>query len=357
LLRAPIAIGSFYLYPVDWIGDRMLAVIYERSGEPKAVLKVHDVPTPKPAPNQVLLRMIAMPINPADLATIRGVYRTPQKTPTVPGYEGLGEIVETGAAVASLSVGQKVIVIACKPAGWSNGTWQEHMVVEEAGVLPIPDGVDLEAVPQFFNTILTPWVMCVNELNLGPGQVVVLTAAGSGVGKLILRLSKVRDFKVIAVVRRPEQVEEIKALGAFAVICSSQEDITKRVMAITDLKGVDAALDSVGGEVSSQCFRALADWGQMLVYGLLDLERNASYDVRKMLFYNLKLKGFWLPGWWSKVPLKERTIAVNKCFELMKEQILIPQVQQYYPISEIEKAVLHSERPGNVGRIMLKPEN
>ncbi len=334
----------------------MKAVIYERAGEPQSVLKVVEVPMPEPGPHQVVLKMKAMPINPADLATIRGVYRTPQKTPTVPGYEGLGEVVKIGSAVKSLSVGMSVIIVAIKPSGWANGSWQEYFCVDETETLPVPSDLDPMLTPQFFNTILTPWVMTVNELNLGPGQTLLMTAAGSGVSKLIFKIAKLRGFSVIGVVRRPEQVEEIKKLGAAEVICSANEDITKRALAITGLKGVDAVIDAVGGEVSSQCFRALADYGQMMVYGLLELERNSNYDVRKMLFYNLGLRGFWLPGWWTRSSLEVRTQAVNKCFELIRQGILRTSVEKEYSLQDIGLAVQHSERPGNKGRIMLVPE-
>lgn len=333
----------------------MKAVYYERAGEPATVLKVIETEIPEPGPDQIVMRMKAMPINPADLATIRGVYRTPQKTPTVPGYEGLGEIVKVGSRVRSLHVGMPAIMVATKPAGWGNGTWQEYLCTYESDILPIPDGIDPKLTSQFFNTILTPWVMTVNELNLGPGQTLLMTAAGSGVGKLVLKIAAVRGFNVIGVVRRPEQVEEIKKLGAMDVICSANEDITKRTLALTGLKGVDAVIDAVGGEVSAQCFRALADWGQMLVYGLLELERNANYDVRKMLFYNLGLRGFWIPAWWDRVDLKVRTHAVNMCFDLIRKGVLVPEVEKEYSLADIGQAVAHAERPGNKGRIMLVP--
>jgi NADPH:quinone reductase-like Zn-dependent oxidoreductase len=333
----------------------MKAIYYEKTGEPQSVLKLIDATIPEPEHQQVLLKMKLMPINPMDLATIRGVYRTPQKTPTVPGAEGVGEVIKIGSNVRTLSVGSSVLVLPFKNPGWTNGSWQEYLCLDETEVFPIPADIDPNLTPQFFNSILTAWVLIVNDLNLGPGQSLLMTAAGSSVGKLVLKLAAERKFSVIGVVRRPEQVEEIKKLGATDVICSATEDITKRVFAMTALKGVDAVMDAVGGEVSSQCFRAMNDWGQMIIYGLLELERNSQLDIRKMLFYNLGVRGFWLPGWWLRVDLETRTIAINKCFEMIRRGILIPEVEHTYSLQDINQAVAHAERPGNKGRIMLSP--
>jgi NADPH:quinone reductase-like Zn-dependent oxidoreductase len=184
----------------------------------------------------------------------------------------------------------------------------------------------------------------------------LLTAAGSNVGRMILKLSKLRGFSVIAVVRRPEHVAEIKALGASEVICSTTEDMSKRVMTLTNLKGVDAAIDAVGGEMTTECFKLLSDWGRMVVYGLLDKERNSSLDIRKMLFYNLDITGFWLPGWWFRSDLKTRTQAVNRTLELVQNGSLTPVVEKEYHLSQISEAVAHAERPGNSGRIILVSE-
>lgn len=331
----------------------MKALIYERPGNPSEVLKVVTVATPILGPKQVLLKMKIMPINPMDLATIRGVYRTPQKTPTIPGYEGLGEVVQVGGQVEILEVGMFVLMIPIKSPGWTNGVWQEFVCVDEAETLPIPQSVNPLETPQFFNTILTAWVLVKRELKLRNNQTLLLTAAGSGVGRLILGLSKLIGFSVIAVVRRADQVEEIKALGAKAVICSATEDISQRTMSITNLKGVDAVIDAVGGEVSAQCFRTLAERGTMIVFGLLDLERNSSFDVRKMLFYNLTVKGFWLPGWWTNNNLPSRIQAVNEAFEMIRTGHMAPKIEKAFSLSEFKLALAESEKAGRTGRIVF----
>jgi NADPH:quinone reductase-like Zn-dependent oxidoreductase len=335
--------------------DSMKAVIYERPGQPEEVLKVIDVPRKTPGPTEVVIRVLAAPIVPADLATIRGVYRTPQKTPTVPGYGCQGEVVEVGSAVTTFKIGDNVLSLPFKKSGWTDGCWQEYLCLEETEFYSVPGHLHVHQTCDFYNTALTAWVMVVEKLNLGAGQTLLLTAAGSNVGRMILGLSKVRGFSVIAVVRRPEQMDEIKSLGAKEVICSTQDDITKKTLSLTGLKGVNAVIDAIGGDISTQCFKALADSGKMIVYGLLDLERNSSFDIRKMLFYNLQLSGFWLPGWWYESDTKTRTAAMNKTFDLIQKSALVPKVEKEYRFQDVVEAVRHAERPGNSGRVILVP--
>ncbi len=332
----------------------MIAITYQRPGEPSEVLQATEVPTPTPSENQILVKMIRMPIVPADLATIRGVYRTPQKTPCIPGYGGVGEIIQVGSKMMDYQPGTVVFTLPFKNPGWTDGCWCEYVCLEENEFLPVGISKAVEAGFDFFNTPLTAYILVVNMLNLQKGDTLLLTAAGSNVGRMILSLAKVREYSVIAVVRRPEQMQEIMDLGAQHVICSKDTDITQKAMELTKLKGVTAALDSVGGEVATQCFRALGDWGQMVVFGLLALERNASVDIRKMLFYNLRLSGFWLPAWWKNTPVKERTETVNKALHLVEEGIFNVQVEQSYKLTDVASAVAHAERPGNSGRVVLE---
>ena len=333
----------------------MLKVVYQRSGEPSKVLEIANVETPSPAGSQVLVKLAMMPIVPADLATIRGIYRTPQKTPTTPGLEGIGVISATGNKVESFAVGQRVLVLPFKNAGWSNGTWQEYVLLDEYDVFPIPDQAEAHVWAQLFNTILTPWIMLVEDLRLKSGDTLLLTGAGSTVGQVALQISKIKGFSVIGVVRRSEQIQLIKELGARDVICSANEDITQRAMALTNLRGVDAVLDAVGGKVASQCLRALADNGTMYVYGLLDLERDSGIDIRKILFYNLSLRGFWLPGWWHRTATDERIRIINTVAGLVAQGHLTAVIDSKFRLSEVKAAVEKAEQPGNNGRVFLIP--
>jgi NADPH:quinone reductase-like Zn-dependent oxidoreductase len=261
---------------------------------------------------------------------------------------------KVGANVKSLKPGMSVVKITNSLAEWQDGTWQEYLAVDETCVQILPDDIDHYKITSLMISILPAWVMTVNILNLKPGQTLLMTGAGSAVGRLVLQLAAHRGFSVIGVVRRPEQVEEIKKLGAIDVICSSTEDVTKRALALTKLRGVDAAIDSVGGESATQCFKALADWGKLIIYGMLDMKRDSTFDIRKMLFSNLTVQGFWVTSWWLDSDVQTRSVAVNKCFDLVRKGLLNPPVEKEYKLEEFATAMAHAERPGNRGRIVFK---
>lgn len=334
----------------------MKQVIYTQPGEPNTVLNLVESPVPTPQSNEILIRTISSAVTPADMATIRGVYRTPQKTPAVPGYDGVGEIAELGTNVRGFKVGQKVLVSPIRKSGWQVGFWQEYFCLPENYVIPLGEGIPPENATLCFNLLVTSWVMLVEKLNLGKGQTLLLTAAGSSIGQTVLKLAKLRGFKVIAVVRRPDAVDELLQLGATHVICTAQDDITKKALALTQLQGVDAVIDSIGGEAASASFRALAENGKMISYGLLDLQRNSDIDIRKLLFYNLSLSGFWLPGWWMHSDVKHRNAVLDRVFSLLREDpSFAPYVEQTYSFDQIKEAVIHSEKPGKKGAIYIKP--
>lgn len=332
----------------------MKALVYEKFGEPAEVLHLQEIPIPEPAPDQVLVRMHSMSLNPSNLALVRGVYKVKQKLPNVPGMEGVGEIVKVGSQVKSLKPGMRGMVVPDQISELLVGTWQEYICVPETALQLLPDQVDLAKMTDLPITVMSAWIITVNELNLGPGQTLLLTAAGSAVGRYILQLSKVRGFSVIAVVRRPEQVEQIKALGAKEVICSSTEDVGAKALSYTKLKGVDAALDCVGGDTTSHCLKALGDNGKLVIFGLLENKIQATFDTRKILFSNLTIKGFWLSGWLQACDYNQRTIVANKCIELLDKGVLSSHVEKAYKLEEFKEAVKHSERPGNTGRIIFR---
>src|SRR5919112_5983870 len=255
----------------------MQSVRFHEFGDPAEVLRVEEVPRPEPRAGEVLVRMRARPINPSDLLTVRGLYGSLPVPPATPGLEGMGEVAAVGEGVTHLSEGQRVI-----PLGVA-GTWAEYVVAPAAQLIPVPDGVSDQTAAQFVVNPLTAWIMTVEELGLQPGEWLLQTAAGSTLGRVVLQIARQRGFKTINVVRRREQGEELKALGADEVICTDEEDIPERVKQITGREGLRKAIDAVGGETGAAVMRSLARGGVMLVYGLLSA-KPMPIDGGRMIF-------------------------------------------------------------------------
>src|SRR5436305_4609068 len=324
----------------------MRSVRFYEFGDPADVLRLEDVPRPEPGAGQVLVRLRARSINPSDLLTVHGLYGSLPNLPATPGLEGMGEVAAIGEGVSRFRPGQRVIPLGVP------GTWQEYLLAPESQLLPVPDAVGDRTAAQFVVNPLTAWIMTVEELALRPGEWLLQTAAGSTLGRVVLQIAALRGFKTINVVRRREQVEELKALGADEVVCTADEDLVARVKEITGKAGLTKAIDAVGGETGATVVRALGRGGVMLVYGVLSLEP-MPVDGGRLIFNASAVRGFWLSEWLRTAAPERRLAVTSELLRLMATQEIVPPVEAEYPLSEVLAAVAHARRPGRSGKVLL----
>ncbi|MDX6692911.1 MAG: hypothetical protein QOF02_514 [Blastocatellia bacterium] len=324
----------------------MLSVKFYEFGNPADVLRVEETPQPTPAANQVLVRLRARSINPSDLLTVRGLYGALPKLPATPGLEGMGEVAAVGDEVKNFSVGQRVIPLGVQ------GTWQEYILAASAQLIPVPDSVSDQTAAQFVVNPLTAWIMTVEELSLEQGEWLLQTAAGSTLGRVVLQIAAMRGFKTINVVRRREQVEELKALGADEVICTDDEDIAERVKEITGKAGLRKAIDAVGGRTGAAVMSALGRNGVMLIYGSLSMEP-VPLDGGRMIFNTTTLRGFWLTEWLRSAAPERQQAVTTEMLRSMATSAIVPPVEAEYALADALAAVAHAERPGRSGKVLL----
>lgn len=324
----------------------MQSVRFDEFGNPAEVLRVEDVPQPEAGANQVLVRLRARPINPSDLLTVRGLYGALPKLPATPGLEGMGEVVAVGDGVSNLRPGQRVIPLGVQ------GTWQQYIVAPSAQLIPVPDSISDQTAAQFVVNPLTAWIMTIEELALKPGEWLLQTAAGSTLGRVVLQIARLRGFKTINVVRRREQVEELKALGADEVICTADEEISERVKEITGKAGITKAIDAVGGQTGADVMGVMGRGGVMLVYGLLSMEP-MPIDGGRMIFTTSTLRGFWLGEWLRSAPPERQQAITTEMLRSMASNEIVPPVEAEYPLADVLSAVAHAERQGRSGKVLL----
>ena len=194
----------------------MKAIVFERFGEPAEVLRVRDVPMPEPGPGEVRVRMIASPINPSDLLVVRGRYGVLPPLPATPGFEGVGVVDKVGPGLLGWLVqGKRVAVINAK-----GGNWAEYAVIPARQARPVPDDIPDEQVASFFVNPATVLAMVRHVLAVPRGEWLLQSAAGSTLGRMIIKLGRHDGFKTVNVVRRREAIDELKALGGDVVIAS-----------------------------------------------------------------------------------------------------------------------------------------
>ena len=323
----------------------MKSIVFEQTGKPVDILKPIDVPMPEPGPNEVRVKVIASPINPSDLMFVQNLYGIRPQLPSGTGFEGMGVVDAIGEGV-QVSTGSRVSFTGV-------GTWSEYAIAHHRTVIPVPDTIPDDVAAQLFVNPFTAYAM-VQDAGVPEGGWLMLTAAGSAFGKIVIQLCKMRGINTIGTVRHDEFNDELKSLGLTEVINTETENMTARVKQITDGNGVACVLDAVGGHTATEALSCLAKSGTMLIYGLLSLQ-DPSINAGLLIFRELTIRGFWLTDWMRRVEAETRQdVAQNVIKLLASGRVQLP-VEAAYSLDQIAEAIEHADRPGRWGKILIKP--
>jgi NADPH:quinone reductase-like Zn-dependent oxidoreductase len=330
----------------------MKAIVFDRFGEPQEVLQVREAAPPEPGPGQVRVRMIASPINPSDLLVVRGDYGRLPSLPATPGFEGVGVVDKAGPGLLrllrGLRPGRRVAVL--NPKG---GNWQEQVVVPARQLVPLPADIPDEQAAAFFVNPATALIMSRWLLRVPAGGWLLQTAAGSALGRMIIRLGRHFGFRTINVVRRREQAEELLRAGGDAAIATSDENIETRVHALTGGAGVSYAVDAVGGATAVNVLRVLAPGGRLLLYGTL-ADEPMTFDSRLLMGGQKRVEGFWLSEWTNQQGVVTMLRLFRQIIRLLRAGVLTTQVAASYSVEEVSAAVKQAEMQGKPGKVLLR---
>lgn len=330
----------------------MRALQFTVHGEPRDVLKLQEASVPPVKSGQARVRMLYSPINPSDLLRVKGLYGKSASYPAVPGFEGVGIVEEVNSLIAKtvmgIKSGRKVVVL-----NQHSGNWQEQVVVPALRLFPVPVGVSDQDAAGYFVNPATALIMTRMELQVPEGAWLLQTAAGSSLGKMVIKLGKRFGFKTINVVRRSETAEVIKKLGADAIINTSQEDLQQRVKDLTKGEGVKYAIDAVGGSTVSQVVNCLGMGGRLLVYGSLDWS-TSEFTNRHLISTGASIAGFALQQWSARHSKFQMLNLLKQIGKLMQEHVLTTDVSEVFPLEKYLDAIAAAETPGRQGKILLQ---
>jgi NADPH2:quinone reductase len=330
----------------------MKVVIFEQFGDPAEVLSVHDVPIPEPGRGQVRVRMLASPINPSDLLSVRGEYGRRLQLPATPGFEGVGIVDAAGQGLLGRwRLGRRVAVLNGR-----GGNWAEYVVVPALQAVPVPDRLTDQDAATFFVNPATALVMTRWVLRVPRHAWLLQTAAGSALGRMIIRLGRHFGFRTINVVRRHEQGRELLLAGGDAVICADSESIEERVHVLTGGAGVPFALDAVGGTAGSAVARSLAARGRLLVYGTL-AEEPLAVHPRVLIVGQKRIEGFWLSEWVREQHSWTMLRLFRRIRKLLKTGVLATEIGATFALDDIKSAVQQAMTPGRHGKVLLRMES
>lgn len=321
----------------------MKAVQFTSLGLPTEVLKVVELPKPEPAEGEIRVKVTKANIIPADIMFIQGKYGTRPELPQIGGFEGTGTVDACGDGV-EMPLGTGVIFTG-------SGVWAEYVCIPAKTAIPKPQAMSDDVACQAFVNPFTAYGMLM-EADLQAGDWLMLTAANSAFSKFVIQLASQRGINVVGTVRSDEQKQALLDLGAKAIINEKTENIYKAVKAATDGVMVKAAFDAVGGELGDKVLNAMQANGKMFVYGLLSLQP-IPLNSGLLIFKNLTIKGFWLSTWMASLTREQRSTIIPEVLTMLTKQELKADVEAYYGIDEIVKAIEHMEAPGRSGKVLL----
>jgi NADPH2:quinone reductase len=323
-------------------GVTVKAAVYYENGDP-SVLKYEDAPDPQLHPKGVVIRVEAVSIEGGDtLNRWRGALAT---TPHIVGYQAAGEIVEVGSEVTGLKVGQKVATTN------AFGSHAELRAVPARNAWVVPDGFDVKkasVMPVAFGTADD----CLFEFgHLRAGETVLVQAGASGVGLAAIQLAKRAGATVLATASSDEKLERLKAYGLDHGINYKTHDVVREVMRITDKKGVNLVVDSVGGSTLQGSLLSLGYRGRVSMVGAAGREA-MTIDVSSLMGGNRTLQGVFLG---AEIATDRAHDNIQRLINEAARGELEVVIDKTFPLSEAAAAHAYIESRQAVGRVLLIP--
>ncbi|MFF4586595.1 zinc-binding alcohol dehydrogenase family protein [Streptomyces sp. NPDC001388] len=321
----------------------MRAVEIREYGGPE-VLRPSEVPVPEPGPGQVSIDVAYAGVNFADLLARGSGYRVPA-LPFRPGLEVSGRVRAVGAGVDGLTVGQEVAALT------GAGAYAEVAVAEAATVFPLPDGVDLRTAAALPTVLPTAYGLLHAVGRLQPGETVLVQSAAGGVGTVVGQLARAAGAgAVYGVVSSAAKAEYARGYGYDDVFVG---DFEKAVRAATGERGVDLALDPVGGETLKGSLASLAVFGRLVSFGNASGAEPWGVGQPDLAPHGLSVGAFSILTLSQTAPARLRALAERAFAKVGDGTVSVP-VTAEFPLEDAAEAHRLMGARTSTGKLLLR---
>lgn len=328
----------------------MRAIRFDEYGD-YDVLRLVDVPEPDPGPGEIVVKVAAAAVNPFDNTVRRGwVAQVPPGL--IQGNEGAGIVVGDGSP--SLPAGTRVMLMGGYGFARS-GTWQEYVTAAPGEATRVPDNlsdVQAAAVPVAY---IAAQLALTNGVHLTPGMTLLIPGVGGSVGNAAIQLAKAQGAgRIITSAGRTEKAQKARDLGYSDVIDLSKESLSEGVMRLTDGKGADVALDSIGGSITGEALKSVAPGGRVINLGYTggtDLNVSSLTLIWSALGAggSTSVEGFNI----YFQPAEAYAAAWATVLPLLSDGTVEPAIDRSFPLEEAAEATRHLIEDRPFGKVVL----
>ncbi len=323
----------------------MKAAVYYETGAPD-VFRYEDVPDPVAGPGEILIDVEAVSIEGGDTLNRLGGDLT--KVPHIVGYQAAGTVAEVGADVVGIAVGDRAVTVGV------DGSHAARRAVATMAAWKIPDGVstdDAAAVPVPFGTADD----CLFEFGrLQAGETALIHAGAGGVGVAAIQLAKRAGARVLSTASSDERLERLKDLGLDEGINYRTHDFVVEARRLTDGRGVDVVVDSVGATTLQGSINVLAYRGRCVSVGDAGRDRAEMLDISNMRANNQTFSGYFMGAELLVQHERVHAMIARHLDDIARGELKVV-IDRTFPLSDAAGAHAYIESRQAFGRVLLVP--
>jgi NADPH2:quinone reductase len=319
----------------------MKAIRVQQFGGPE-VLQLKNVPDPEPGPNQVLIDVRAVGVNPVETYIRAGRYPN-LSLPFTPGTDASGEVAKIGALVRNVAVGARVYT-----SGSVTGAYANMTLCEAADIHPLPDKISFAEGAAINIPYATAWRALFQRARVVPGETVLVHGATGGVGTAAVQLARAAGLTVIGTAGSDKGAQLISELGASRVLNHRLPDYLTEVLKITENRGVDIILEMLANANLGKDLPVLARNGRVIVIGS---RGKVEIDARELMVRDAEIRGMLL----FNVTARDKAAIHAALRAGLENGTVKPVIAREFPLEEAPHAHELIMQPGACGKIILLP--
>lgn len=315
-------------------------------------LRVVTKPLPKLTSSQVLIRVASAPCNPSDVLLLQGKYGKKKTLPATPGWEGSGTVVASGGGLLARWLLGRRVAFSAQNEG--DGSWAEYVAVEAKTCIPLKKGVSFDQGACLIINPLTA-IGLIDEAVTNHHAAIIQTGAASQVGRMVLQLARLKGIPVIHIVRRKEQEELLKNLGAQIVLNSETAGFEQLLKAEAKRLNATISFDAVAGTMTGILHSAMPNHSTTLVYGALSGANCSHISPLGLIFQEKSVQGFYLSGWIAKKGFWGIYRATHQVQKLIIDGVFHTEISVRTPLEEAAKALEAYQKEMTAGKVLITP--